>query len=116
MEVQQKHFYYRLKCELNLKTDSDMLFYFYWYDYKCFGLTMHKKQYPHIKIIARTHGYELYDEREVYGRQFFKEQNGSGTGSADFCSSLCKNIICIVIICRMVRNIHYTGWVSRQQE
>lgn len=67
-------FYLRLKQKLNLKSDSDMLFYFYWYDYKCFGLTMHKKQYPHIKIIARTHGYELYDERELYGRQFFKEQ------------------------------------------
>lgn len=67
-------FYGRLKAETKLCKDTNAVFYFYWFDYKCFGLTMHMKEYPHIKIITRTHGYDLYDERELYGKQFFKEQ------------------------------------------
>lgn len=67
-------FYRRLKQSLRLAKDTRALFYFYWWDYKCLGLTMHKKRYPHIKIIVRTHGFDLYNERELYGRQYFKPQ------------------------------------------
>lgn len=67
-------FFKRFKNILQLQKDTDAIVYFYWYDYKCFGMTMHKHQYPNIRMIARTHGYDLYDERELYGRQFFKEQ------------------------------------------
>lgn len=67
-------FYLRLKKSLHLAKDTRALFYFYWWDYKCLGLTMHKRRYPYIKIVARTHGFDLYDERELYGRQFFKPQ------------------------------------------
>lgn len=66
-------FYERLKKELKLSSETNAVFYFYWWDYKCLGLTMNKKKYPDIKIIARTHGYDLYNEREVFGRQYFKE-------------------------------------------
>lgn len=68
------HFYHELCKKLKLSRDTDALFYFYWWDYKCLGLTMNKGKYPHIQIVARTHGYDLYDERELFGRQFFKEQ------------------------------------------
>lgn len=67
-------FFLRLKKAAGLSADTDAVFYFYWWDYKCLGLTMHKKRYPNIKIITRTHGYDLYDERELYGRQYFKPQ------------------------------------------
>lgn len=67
-------FYRRLKKSLNLQRGTEAIMYFYWYDYKCFGMTMHKHQYHNIRVIARTHGYDLYDERELYGKQFFKEQ------------------------------------------
>ena len=67
-------FYRRLKKSLHLTKDTRALIYFYWWDYKCLGLTMHKRRYPHIKIIVRTHNFDLYDERELYGRQFFKPQ------------------------------------------
>ena len=72
--VAAETFYRRLKKSLHLAKDTRALFYFYWWDYKCLGLTMHKRRYPHIKMIARTHGYDLYDEREMYGKQFFKPQ------------------------------------------
>lgn len=67
-------FYRRLKKKVGMNRDTNALFYFYWFDYKCFGLTMHKHKFPNIKIIARTHGYDLYDYRELYGKQFFKPQ------------------------------------------
>lgn len=72
--VAAETFYRRLKKKIALHKDTKAIFYFYWFDYKCFGLTMHKHKFPHIKIIARTHGYDLYDCRELYGRQFFKQQ------------------------------------------
>lgn len=72
--VAAETFYRRLKKVCHLEKDTQALFYFYWWDYKCLGLTMHKRRYPHIRIITRTHGYDLYDEREMYGRQFFKPQ------------------------------------------
>ena len=67
-------FFVSLKKEIDLKKNTEAIFYFYWWDYKCFGITMNKKKYPGIKIVARTHGYDLYDEREKYGRQYFKPQ------------------------------------------
>ena len=72
--VAAETFYRRLKKSLHMAKDTRALFYFYWWDYKCLGLTMHRRRYPHIKIITRAHGYDLYDEREMYGRQYFKPQ------------------------------------------
>ena len=57
-----------------LRRDEDAILYFYWWDYKCLGATSHKNQYPKLRIVARTHGYDLYHERELYGKQFFKKQ------------------------------------------
>lgn len=67
-------FWHNLKTTYGINKNTDALFYFYWWDYKCLGITMHKKQYPKIRIVTRTHGYDLYDERELYGKQFFKQQ------------------------------------------
>lgn len=70
-------FYLKLKRNNILDRSEKAIFYFYWWDYKCLGLTMHKEKYSNIHIIARTHGYDLYDERELYGRQYFKPQMDS---------------------------------------
>ena len=39
---------------------------------------MHRRRFTQIKIVGRNHGYELYDERELYGKQFFKPQTDEG--------------------------------------
>lgn len=57
-----------------LTSETKVIVYFYWFNYKCLGLTIHQREYSGFNIIARTHGYDLYDARELYGRQFFKEQ------------------------------------------
>lgn len=67
-------FWIRLKNACNICKDTNAVFYFYWWDYKCLGVTIHKKKYPHMRVVTRTHGYDLYDERELYGKQFFKKQ------------------------------------------
>lgn len=84
-------FYRRLKKKLSLTKDTRALFYFYWFDYKCFGLVMHRRRFPNIKIVARTHGYELYDERELYGRQFFKPQTDAGLTRLVFAAQFAKD-------------------------
>ncbi len=84
-------FYRRLKKKISLTKETRALFYFYWFDYKCFGLTMHRHKFPHIKIIARTHGYELYDERELYGKQFFKPQTDAGLERLIFAAQYAKS-------------------------
>ncbi len=84
-------FYRRLRKIINLSKDSNALFYFYWFDYKCFGLSMHKDKFPNIQIIARTHGYDLYDERELYGKQFFKPQMDAKLKRLIFASQYAKD-------------------------
>ncbi|MBL8099490.1 MAG: glycosyltransferase [Anaerolineales bacterium] len=38
------------------------LFYTYWFDQASFGIGLLKRKYPEIRIISRTHGYDLYEE------------------------------------------------------
>lgn len=67
-------FWKNLKNICNIHKDTDAVFYFYWWDYKCLGVTMHSKKYLNMRVVTRTHGYDLYNERELYGKQFFKKQ------------------------------------------
>lgn len=84
-------FYRRLKKTTGLNKNTRAIFYFYWFDYKCFGLTMHKKKFPNIQIIARTHGYDLYDERELYGRQLFQRRMDTRLERLVFAAQYAKN-------------------------
>lgn len=84
-------FYRRLKRKISLTKDTQAVFYFYWFDYKCFGLTMHRHKFPQIRIVARTHGYELFDERELYGRQFFKPQMDAALDRLVFAAQYAKD-------------------------
>ena len=86
-----ENFYRELRKVTGMCRETDAIYYFYWADYKCFGLTMHHRKYPHIHIVARTHGYELYDEREIYGRQFFKPQMDRELDRLVFVSEYGKN-------------------------
>ena len=83
-------FYRRFRKTIKLNKNTKALFYFYWFDYKCFGLAMHKHKFPHSKIIARTHGYDLYDHRELYGRQFFKPQTDATLDKLIFAAQSAK--------------------------
>ena len=84
-------FYRRLKKSIALHKNTKALFYFYWFDYKCFGLTMHRHEFSDIRIIARTHGCDLYDERELYGKQFFQPQMDVSLDKLIFAAQFARN-------------------------
>lgn len=55
-----------------IKKDTEFIFYSYWYYYYTYSMTRMKNKFPKMKIITRTHGFELYHERYSGGRQPFK--------------------------------------------
>lgn len=78
-----------MKKKTGLNKNTHVLLYFM-VDFKCFGLAMHKHKFPHIKIIARTQGYDLYDYQELYGRQFFKPQTDAKLEKLIFAAQFAK--------------------------
>lgn len=66
-------YYEFLKKEKLISKDSSAIYYSYWYFWKCFALTKHRKDYPEIKIITRAHGYDLYKNQIPSGYQPFKK-------------------------------------------
>ncbi len=53
--------------------DDDLTVYSYWYFWKCFAFTRNVDKFRNIRIVARTHNYDLYDECILRtGRQPFK--------------------------------------------
>ncbi len=53
---------------------DNTIYYSYWFYYKCYAVTKIVGKFSESKIITRTHGYDLYDERRPSGYQPFKEQ------------------------------------------
>lgn len=53
---------------------TEGIYYSYWYNDRVLAMTMHRDEYPALRIMARAHGYDLFDER-VKGtlRQPFKK-------------------------------------------
>lgn len=52
--------------------DEEGIYYSFWYFYFCYSMTHFKQKYPKLKLVTRTHGHELYEERYIGGRQPFK--------------------------------------------
>lgn len=56
----------------NIDIDSTDIFYTYWNSYATLALSMLKEKKQNMKLVTRMHGYDLYDERTNFGRQYFK--------------------------------------------
>ena len=65
-------FYFFLKKENIVNPEIDTLFYSYWYFWKCFAITKHRKYMPNINVITRTHEYDLFTVSIPSGYQPFK--------------------------------------------
>ncbi len=60
-------------------TDDELTVYSYWYFWKCFAFTHNREKFKNIRIVSRTHNYELYDECILKtGRQPFKHAMDAG--------------------------------------
>lgn len=53
--------------------DGGALIYSYWFNPSCLAFLMDRKSYSDRKVISRIHGYDLYNERNPYNRQPFRE-------------------------------------------
>lgn len=67
---------------------EDTVFYSYWYNYAAYALVLQKKKMPGLKIITRTHGYDLYNQRSSCGRQIFKKEMDPYMDAVFFVSQL----------------------------
>lgn len=53
--------------------NDEFIYYTYWYFYYTYSMTKYRNRFPNMKIVTRTHGFDLYDERYNGQRQPFKE-------------------------------------------
>ena len=51
----------------------DSIIYTYWCNTETLAIAFHKSEMSNVKLVSRIHGYDLYDERTVYGRQPFRK-------------------------------------------
>ncbi|MBF7096120.1 glycosyltransferase [Alkalibacter mobilis] len=56
-----------------INKNSECILYFYWMNYKLLSVLAKGLNLSNCKVVARTHGYDLYDFRNIYGRQPFRE-------------------------------------------
>lgn len=64
---------FRLMKSLKLFSNrEEVIYYTYWYFYYTYSMTKYKDKYSQIKLVTRTHGFDLYDERYRGKRQPFK--------------------------------------------
>jgi glycosyltransferase involved in cell wall biosynthesis len=61
-----------------LTKGEDIIYYAFWYEYYCYSMLREKKRYPKVRVVARTHGHDLYHERISGGRQPFRHQMEAG--------------------------------------
>ena len=94
-------FYILARCEYNrikrsgiLNKNEAIIYYSYWNTYYCYDILRHKKQYPNIKFLTRTHGVELYNERIRGGRQPFKKIVDGKIDKVVFASFFARKYYC----------------------
>lgn len=64
---------FRLMNRLKLFSDrEEAIYYTYWYFYYTYSMTKHKNEFPQMKLVARTHRFDLYDDQYRGKRQPFK--------------------------------------------
>lgn len=67
-------FYNYLKQNHFIGNNTNDVYYSYWFFWKCYAVTKHKSDNPNIKIITRTHEYDLYHTSLASGYQPFKNE------------------------------------------
>ncbi len=55
-----------------INLNEPCLVYTYWYNFRPLAFCLHREEFPNMKLITRTHGYDLYNERKPLKRQPFR--------------------------------------------
>lgn len=74
-----------------LSFEESGIYYTYWYFYYTYSLTKHRSLFPNMKVITRTHRFDLYEDAYRGGRQPFKEIMDVGLDRIFFVSEQGKN-------------------------
>lgn len=61
-----------MKIHKIIKPSEEVLIYSYWFNANCMAFLQEKKKNNNLKVISRIHGYDLYNERNIYSRQPFR--------------------------------------------
>lgn len=51
---------------------DETIYYTFWLNHCNLALALKKQELPHLALVSRIHGYDLYDERARFGRQPFQ--------------------------------------------
>lgn len=79
---------YRLLKKKNIiPKDETVIYYSYWYTFYTYSMTKYKRKYPNLKIVTRTHRFDLYDEAYRGRRQPFKMTMDSNIDKVIFISN-----------------------------
>lgn len=76
--------YYKTVSETGIIPSGEVLIYSYWSTSELLAFTLHKSS--KWTIVTRMHGYDLYNERNQYGRQPFKKQMDKALDAGMFIS------------------------------
>lgn len=71
--------------------NQPIVYYSFWYDYFCYSAVRESRKYRNVRIITRTHGYDLYNERIPGGRQPFRHQMEAGVDKVVFACQFAKD-------------------------
>lgn len=83
--VAAEHFWAELKENALVNPASEQIFYSFWYSPAALGLSLHRREMPCGRVVVRIHGYDLYNERTLGGRQPFKPAADEGIDRVVFC-------------------------------
>lgn len=71
--------------------NEETIYYTYWYYYYTYSISKNRKYFPNMKVVARTHRFDLYDEQYSGNRQPFKKNMDKKIDRIFFISEQGKN-------------------------
>lgn len=74
------------KMAVELNVAGDLVLYSYWMDTNAFAAALLTKENPQIKLVVRSHGGDLYNERQQYGGVAFRKSVYEASASLLFIS------------------------------
>ncbi len=68
----EKFYRFFMRHAKNSFSDENVIYYTFWCNAYSLPMILHKKKHRNFHMITRLHGYDLFEERYLYGRQPFK--------------------------------------------
>ncbi len=93
---------------------DNSIFYSYWLVDYAFALALEKESRTDLRLISRTHGYDLFDFRNENGRQPFQESIIAACNALVFASEKSKKYLAEHPLIRMPSDISYVNRIGTE--